>query len=221
MAIVAPSLLSADFANLERDIRAVESAGATVLHFDVMDGRFVPNITMGTPVLRSIRRCTRLKLDVHLMIIEPEKYVEEFIKAGADTLAVHVEAVDHLDRVVDQIHEAGVPAGVAINPATPVSAVAEIAHKVDFVLVMSVNPGFGGQKFIDYSLLKMQRLRDMLSAVGSQATISVDGGIGLDNVRQVVAAGADLLVAGSSVFGNGEPSAAFKQLAALAAASGS
>ncbi|MGI8783747.1 MAG: ribulose-phosphate 3-epimerase [Acidobacteriota bacterium] len=219
MAIVAPSLLSADFANLERDIRSVEAAGATVLHFDVMDGRFVPNITMGTPVLRSIRRCTRLKLDVHLMIVEPEKYVEDFVKAGADTLAVHFEAVDHLDRVVDQIHEAGVLAGIAINPATPVSAVGEIAHKIDFVLVMSVNPGFGGQKFIDYSLLKVRRLKDMLSTVGSQATITIDGGIGPDNAQQVVAAGADLLVAGSSVFGNGQPGAAFKQLAALAAAS--
>ncbi len=214
MALLAPSILSANFACLERDIKEAEAAGADLLHVDVMDGRFVPNITIGIPVVESIRKVTELPLDVHLMIVEPEKYIPEFIKAGADWVSFHFEAAVHHHRIVEQIKELGAKAGIVINPSTPVSFLEEILPFLDFVLVMSVNPGFGGQKFIPTSLKKIEKLKEMKEELNRELLIEVDGGIKVGNVESVLEAGADVIVAGSAVF-KGDISAnvkAFKEI---------
>jgi ribulose-phosphate 3-epimerase len=181
-----------------------------------MDGRFVPNISIGIPVLKSLRKVTRMAIDAHLMIVEPEKYVEAFVAAGADWVSFHCEATPHADRVAQQIHVAGAKAGIVINPATPVSAVGPILSVIDYVLIMSVNPGFGGQSFIRYSLDKLQELKDLKAEMQSSALTEIDGGIGPENVELVVNYGADLIVAGSSIFGQKEPAQAFQRLQQLA-----
>jgi ribulose-phosphate 3-epimerase len=208
--------LSADFAALGRDIAAAERGGADLIHVDVMDGHFVPNITIGPPVVRAIKRIATRPLDVHLMIEEPDRYVEEFIAAGASMVSVHVEAVPHLHRSVTHIKKLGAKAGVVLNPSTPASLLEDIAPDVDFVLVMSVNPGFGGQSFIPNTLKKLQRVRAVLTAAGSSAPIEIDGGIGLENVQAVVAAGANILVAGQAIFGSSDPEGATRTLRAAA-----
>ncbi|SMO79011.1 ribulose-phosphate 3-epimerase [Balnearium lithotrophicum] len=200
MPLLAPSILSANFACLERDIKEVEREGADLLHVDVMDGRFVPNITIGIPVVESIRKVTELPLDVHLMIVEPEKYVEEFIKAGADWISFHFEAAVHHHRIVEKIRELGAKAGIVLNPSTPVSFLEEILPFLDFVLIMSVNPGFGGQKFIPTSLRKIEKLREMKDNLNPDLLIEIDGGIKPSNVEPVLRAGAEVIVSGSGVF---------------------
>jgi ribulose-phosphate 3-epimerase len=199
--LVAPSILSADFGRLAEEVKAVEAAGADWVHVDVMDGRFVPNITLGPVVLEAVRNATRLPLDVHLMIVEPERYIEAFARAGADVLAVHTETCPHLHRTLQQIRQAGAKPAVVINPATPVNAVEEVLGDVEMVLVMSVNPGFGGQSFIPGAVGKIRRIREMSDARGLNVHIEVDGGINAHTAREVVEAGADVLVAGSAVFG--------------------
>jgi ribulose-phosphate 3-epimerase len=201
--IVSPSILSADFANLGEQVKAVEKAGCDWIHVDVMDGRFVPNITIGPLVVAALRPVTDLPLDVHLMIVEPEARVADFAKAGADIISVHVEpkATTHLDRVIHQIKDLGCKAGIVLNPATPLSSIEHVLGFVDLVLIMSVNPGFGGQKFIDYQVGKIKKLREMCDAIGANPWIEVDGGITPDNAYQVIEAGANALVAGSAVFG--------------------
>ncbi len=197
---ILPSILSADFRVLGQQIAEVEDAGADAIHVDVMDGRFVPNITIGPLLVDAARRSTWLPLDVHLMIVEPERYLEDFVKAGADTLLVHQEACPHLHRTVQQIRSLGSKAGVVLNPATPLETLEEILPELDQILIMSVNPGFGGQSFIESSVDKVSRLRRRLDERGLRAAIEIDGGIGPDNAARVVAAGATLLVAGSSVY---------------------
>ncbi len=214
---IAPSILAANFANLGQDIRAVEQAGATMLHVDVMDGHFVPNISIGVPVVASLRKATALTLDVHLMIEKPERYVDAFADAGADWISVHQETCPHLDRTLHTIRENGCEAGVVINPATPVAALEEVLGAADFVLVMSVNPGFGGQKFIPGSLGKLQRLKELRARHGLAYRIEVDGGVSADNVAEIARAGAEILVAGTSVFQAGDPGEAFRKLKHLAA----
>ncbi len=214
---IAPSILSADFASLGRDIAATERGGADLIHVDVMDGHFVPNITIGPPVVRAIKRIATRPLDVHLMIEEPDRYIEEFVTAGAAMVSVHVEAVPHLHRTIGYIKGLGAKAGAVINPSTPVSALVEIAADLDYVLVMSVNPGFGGQTFIPHSLEKVRRLRVLLSEAGSQADIEIDGGVDASNVAAVVGAGATILVAGQAIFGSPDPEAATRALRAAAA----
>lgn len=209
---IAPSILSADFTRLADEIRAVEEGGATVLHVDVMDGKFVPNITIGIPVVRSIRKATRLVVDCHLMIEEPGRYAVEFVKSGADMVSVHVEADVHLHRTLTAIREAGAKAGIAINPATPLVALEEAIHYADFVLLMSVNPGFGGQKFIPTSLDKLRRLRQMIDSRELNTRIEIDGGIDAENILRVVESGAEILVAGSAVFGKENPTEAVRDL---------
>ncbi|ADU96358.1 ribulose-phosphate 3-epimerase [Thermovibrio ammonificans] len=211
--MLAPSILSADFARLAQEVSAVERAGADLLHVDVMDGRFVPNITVGIPVVESLRQVTELPLDVHLMIVEPERYIPAFVKAGADWVSFHFEAAVHHHRIVEQIKELGAKAGIVINPSTPVDFLVEILPFLDFVLVMSVNPGFGGQKFIPTSLGKIRRLRELAVELNPSLVIEVDGGVKLSNVEDVLKAGADVVVAGSAVF-KGNPAenvAAFKE----------
>ncbi len=197
---IAPSILAADFACLGRQIEEAHRAGADWIHVDVMDGRFVPNISVGIPVLQAVRRVTDLPLDVHLMIVEPERYVEAFARAGADRLTVHVEASPHLHRTVQQIRQLGLRAGVALNPATPAGAVEEILPDVDLILAMTVNPGFGGQHFIPTVLPKLRRLRQMIDALGADIELEVDGGIDQHTAGLVTAAGATVLVAGSAIF---------------------
>jgi len=209
---LAPSILSADFSRLGEEIAAIEAGGATVLHVDVMDGRFVPNITIGLPVVKSLRGATRMTIDCHLMIVEPNRYAVEFVKAGADMVSVHVEADVHLQRTLVAIREAGGQAGIAINPATPLGSLEEALPYADFVLVMSVNPGFGGQKFIPTSTDKLRRLRRMIDERGLDVRIEVDGGIDAGNIHEIVAAGAELIVAGSAVFGCGDPESAARKL---------
>jgi len=204
---ISPSILSADFARLGEEIRAAEEAGAHMLHIDVMDGHFVPNITIGPVVISSIRKVTRLPLDVHLMIEDPDRYLKDFIAAGSDMLTVHYEASVHLHRTVQIIRENGVKAGVSINPATPVRSLEYILPDLDLVLIMSVNPGFGGQEFIPGTLGKIRMLKRMIADTGSSAVIEIDGGIKPSNALEVVDAGAEILVMGSAFFNSGNYSA--------------
>lgn len=209
---IAPSILSADFSCLGDQIKAVERGGAAVLHFDVMDGHFVPNITVGLPVLKSLSGFTRLPIDAHLMITDPGTYATQFVAAGAQMVSVHVEADAHLHRTLMSIRNAGAQAGIVLNPATPVGAVEEALQFADYVLVMSVNPGFGGQKFIPQSLDKVRRLRRMIEERQLSVRIEIDGGIDRTNIEKVVAAGAEIIVAGSAVFGKSDAEAAVKEL---------
>ncbi|HLJ22610.1 MAG TPA: ribulose-phosphate 3-epimerase [Candidatus Acidoferrales bacterium] len=197
---IAPSILAADFACLGDGIRAVERGGAAMLHVDVMDGHFVPNISIGVPVVASLRKATRLPLDVHLMIENPEQYIQAFAEAGADMISVHEEATPHLDRALSMIREHGCQPGAVINPATPVSSLSEVFAKLDHVLVMSVNPGFGGQKFIPNALAKIRELKRIREGYNRSFRIEVDGGVGPENVTELVRAGAEILVAGTSIF---------------------
>lgn len=203
---IAPSLLSADFANLERDIKMVESAGAHLLHIDVMDGHFVPNITIGPVVVDAIKKVSNIPLDVHLMIENPGDYVDAFINAGADYLTVHVEAANHLHRILQKIKSQGVKAGVSLNPHTPLSSIEEVLDDLDLILIMSVNPGFGGQSFIPNSLDKVRRLKSILNTKkADHIEIEIDGGIKLDNIQEVSDAGVDIFVSGSGIFGMSNP----------------
>jgi ribulose-phosphate 3-epimerase len=213
---IAPSILSADFAALGRDIAAAERGGADLIHVDVMDGHFVPNITMGPPVVQAVKRVATRPLDVHLMIADPDRYIEAFVKAGADMVSVHVEAVPHLHRTLAFIRSLGALAGAVINPATPASALEAIAGDLDFVVVMSVNPGFGGQKFIPQSLDKIRRVRAVLAAAGSSAPIEIDGGVDAGNIEAIAAAGASIFVAGHAIFGTPDAEAATRALRARA-----
>ncbi len=201
---IAPSILSADFAHLADAVEEAEAAGADYIHVDVMDGQFVPNITVGPPVVTALRRVTRLPLDVHLMVVQPERYLEQFAAAGADIITVQVEACLHLHRVLQALHSLGVKAGVALNPATPPVAISQVLGDLDQVLVMTVNPGFGGQVFIPSMLPKIAAVRRMLDAAGSPAALEVDGGIGPQTTAQVVGAGARILVAGDAIYGAAE-----------------
>jgi ribulose-phosphate 3-epimerase len=214
--LIAPSILSADFATLGDAIAAVERGGADLIHVDVMDGHFVPNITIGPAVVTSLKRVATVPLDVHLMIEDPDRYIEAFAAAGAAMMSVHVEALRHLHRTVHAIKALGVKAGVVLNPATPIVAIHEIAADVDFVLVMSVNPGFGGQTFIPRSESKVREVRALLDGVGNSAPVEIDGGIDQRNVGRVVAAGARIIVAGSAVFHSPDPERATRELKAAA-----
>jgi ribulose-phosphate 3-epimerase len=209
---IAPSILSADFTRLAEEISTVEDAGATVLHVDVMDGHFVPNITIGLPVVRSIRKATKMIVDTHLMISEPGRYAAEFVKAGANMVSVHVEADAHLNRTLTSIRELGALAGIAINPATALSVLDDALQYADFVLLMSVNPGFGGQKFVPGSIEKVRRLRLMILEKGLNTRIEIDGGIDEETAPRVVEAGAEILVAGTAIFGQQDPAAAVRKL---------
>ena len=202
---LAPSILSADFAHLADQVRSATEGGATVIHVDIMDGHFVPNLTVGPPVVKSLRKATELPLDCHLMIENPDDFIPTFIEAGADWVSVHQEVCHHLNRTLHHIREHGAQAGVVLNPATPVDSLEEVLDIVDYVLVMSVNPGFGGQKFIPGSLHKMRQLREIRAVRNLNFRIEVDGGVALDTVGDVVRAGAEILVAGNAVFGHGDP----------------
>lgn len=210
---IAPSILSADFANLERDIKIVEQGGADLLHVDVMDGHFVPNITIGIPVVASIKKISKIPLDVHLMIENPGDYVEKFIAAGADYLTVHVEAATHLHRIIQSIKANGAKAGVSLNPHTPLSSIEEVLQDLDMVLIMSVNPGFGGQSFIPQTLNKVVRINKMLAERGlKNVEIEIDGGVKLENIKKVANAGVDILVSGSGIFGAENPAARIQEM---------
>jgi len=210
--ILAPSILSSDFARLAEEVAAAARGGATLVHVDVMDGHFVPNITLGPPIVASLHKATPLPLDVHLMIENADRYLQAFVDAGAAWISLHQEAVPHLERQVAFLRERGVRAGVALNPATPLTTLDEILPELDYVLVMSVNPGFGGQKFIPAALDKIRRLRRLIQDRGLKAQIEVDGGVDVGNIRSLVEAGAEVLVAGSAVFGHGDPESAARRL---------
>ena len=210
--IVAPSVLSADFANLGRDIDMLNESEAEWIHIDVMDGVFVPNISFGFPILEAISKRTEKFCDVHLMIVQPEKYVHQFIKAGADNITLHYEGNWHLDSIIRTIQEQGISVGVALNPSTPVSVLKEVITLLDVVLVMSVNPGFGGQKFIANAVNKVKEARELINQSGSLARIQVDGGVGLNNAKELAEAGADILVAGNAVFGSRDPKHTISQI---------
>lgn len=209
---IAPSILSADFSRLEQEIIKVETAGADLLHIDVMDGHFVPNLTFGAPVVKAIRKVTALPFDVHLMVENPAEYITAFAAAGADILTVHAEATPHLHRVLQTIKDHRIKAGVSLNPATPLCLIEEVLNDIDLILIMSVNPGFGGQTFIPSSLNKICRLREMLTQAQSQAMIEVDGGVTIENASVLKAAGADILVAGSAIYGAPDCQAAIASL---------
>ena len=202
---IAPSILSANFANLAEDIRVCERGGADMIHIDVMDGCFVPNLTFGTKVIETVDALTSLPLDVHLMVVEPEKYFVDFAAAGADTITFHAEAAPHAHRQIQSIHELGCRAGIALNPGTPLESVRELVQEIDLLLVMSVNPGFGGQQFIANSLDKLSRARAMLRDAGSGALLEVDGGVSRDNIASIFMAGADTFVAGNAIFSAADP----------------
>lgn len=212
---VSPSLLSADFANLERDVKMLNESDATMLHLDVMDGVFVPNISFGFPVIKAIQQYAQKPLDVHLMIVEPQKYVSQVRDCGAEIMNVHYEACTHLHRVVQQIKQAGMKAAVTLNPATPVALLEDIITDLDMVLLMSVNPGFGGQKFIPGAIKKTQQLRQLITQSGSNALIEVDGGVNLETGKLLAEAGADILVAGSFVFSASDPKEIIHSLSLL------
>lgn len=212
MPIIAPSMLSADFLNLGRDIEMVNNSEADWFHLDVMDGRFVPNISYGMSIISQMKKMAKKTMDVHLMIVEPEKYFEEFKKAGADILTVHYEASTHLHRSLQAIKALGMKAGVSLNPHTPVHLLEDVIHEIDLVLIMSVNPGFGGQKFIQQAVEKIKKAKAMINAAGSNTLIEVDGGVTLENAGTLVAAGADALVAGNTVFASADPADTIKKL---------
>jgi ribulose-phosphate 3-epimerase len=214
---IVPSILSADFAKLGDEIAMCEAGGADWIHIDVMDGCFVPNLTYGAKVIDTVRRCTSLPLDVHLMVVQPEKYFDDFVRAGASGLTLHAEAAPHLHRQLTRIRELGCRAGVALNPATPLNTVCEVIPEIDLLLIMTVNPGFGGQEFIPYSLDKIRRARLMLDEAGSEAALEVDGGISRETINDVWSAGADTFVAGNAVFSARDPKA---EIAALRASCG-
>ena len=216
--LIAPSILSADFANLGAAIATAERGGADLIHVDVMDGHFVPNLTIGPPVVKSIKRVASVPLDVHLMITDPDRYIDAFTAAGASMISVHVEVLPHLHRTIQAIKALGVKAGVVLNPSTPVVAIQEVANDVDYVLVMSVNPGFGGQTFIPRSESKVREVRALLDRAGSRAAIEIDGGIDQNNVGKVVAAGARMIVAGNAIFGAVAPERAIPVLKSAAQA---
>ena len=213
---IAPSILASNFAKLQQEIHAVEEGGADVIHVDVMDGHFVPNISIGIPVVESLRKATRLPLDVHLMIERPEEYIEEFVKAGASRVLVHQEATPHLDRALAMIREFGAQAGAVINPATPVVMLTDVLDKVDTVLVMSVNPGFGGQQFIPGALEKIRHLNQLRARYNTGFRIAVDGGVDLRNIGELALAGANEFIAGTSIFHTPDPTAATRQMRKLA-----
>jgi ribulose-phosphate 3-epimerase len=215
MALIAPSMLSANFLHLEKDIDMINNSEADWFHLDVMDGRFVPNISFGIPVIQAMKRATKKVCDVHLMIEQPENYVEAFHKAGADVLSVHIEASIHLHRTLQHIKALGMKAGVAVNPHTAINQLEAIVQEVDVFCLMSVNPGFGGQKFIPQTIDKIKALKQMIVASGSSALIEIDGGVTLDNAASIIAAGADVLVAGNTVFSAADPIAAIAALKQL------
>ena len=209
---IGPSILSADFSNLGQAVADVERGGADLIHIDVMDGRFVPNITIGIPIVAALRKATELPLDVHLMIIEPDRHIKAFAKAGASMMSVHIEVCPHLHRTLEAIKSLGLKAGVALNPATPERTLEPVAHLIDFVVVMSVNPGFSGQTFIPESIQKIRSVRQLLNAAGNGAPIEIDGGIQADNAPEVVTAGAEILVASSAIYGSNDSALATQML---------
>ena len=215
MPIVAPSLLASNFLKMEDECKMLNESEADWFHLDVMDGNFVPNISFGPMIIEFFRKATTKVCDVHLMIVNPENYAEQFKNAGADILSVHIEACDHLHRNIEQIKSLGMKAGVAINPHTPVSALSDVLHDIDMVCMMSVNPGFGGQKFIPYTLDKIKQLRKMIDERGLNVHIEIDGGVTVENAPSIIAAGADVLVAGNTVFKSADPKATIKKLKSL------
>ncbi len=213
--IVAPSILASDFANLQREITMINESEGDWIHVDIMDGVFVPNISMGLPVVEAVKRHAKKPLDVHLMIVQPERFVEAFQKAGASIISVHVEACPHLHRNIQQIKQLGIQAGVALNPHTPVSTLQHVIADIDLVCMMSVNPGFGGQKFIEATYQKIKDLKQLIASTGSKALIEIDGGVNQGNARPLLDAGADVLVAGNFVFSSPQPKEVIRQLKAL------
>ncbi len=212
MKLIAPSILAADFSRLKEEIQAVEAAGADWIHADVMDGHFVPNITFGPMVVEAVRRTTQLPIDVHLMITEPDRYIADFVQAGATHISVHVEVCVHLNRTLSLIRKQGAQAGVALNPATPLESLTWVLEHVDYIMVMSVNPGFGGQEFIANSIARIQNLKQQIAARGLKALIEVDGGVSEKTIAEISAAGADVFVAGSAIFKSADYGAAIRSL---------